>query len=136
MHAGTSMLMCHLKEKCWILKSLKTIRKCIKCQRFKPKKCKTIPGILPKDRVLNACVFEIVGCDSAGPLCLTDDKKPYIVLYTCAVYRAVHLELVTFLMTECFIQSLRYFIVCQGKPSIIYSDNGKIFTGADNPAQY
>ena len=62
---------------------------------------------------------------------MKDGKKSYIVLYTCAVYRAIHLELVTSLTTECFFQSLRRFIARRGRPSVIYSDNGKNFTGAD-----
>jgi len=84
LHAGTTMLMSHLREKYWILKSRKTIRncikKCIKCQRFKAKKCETIPGILPNDRVRDACVSEIVGCDLAGPLHLKDGRKSYAVV--------------------------------------------------------
>ena len=101
------MLICYLREKHWILKSRKTIRNCvrkkyIKCQRLKTKNCETILGILPKDRVCYACVFEVVGCDLAGPLYLRDGRQPYIVLYTCTVYQVIHLELVTFLVTKCF----------------------------------
>lgn len=135
LHAGTSLIMTNLRERFWILKSRKTIRNCIrncvKCQRFKAKRCETIPGILPSDRVRDACVFEIVGCDLAGPLFLKNGQKAYIVLFTCAVYRAIHLELITSLTTECFLQSLRRFIARRGRPSTIYSDNGTNFVGAD-----
>ncbi|GBN15007.1 hypothetical protein AVEN_78236-1 [Araneus ventricosus] len=52
LHAGTSMLMSHLREKYWIIKARKTIRncigKCVKCQRFKAKKCEVTPGILQR----------------------------------------------------------------------------------------
>nr|XP_042913497.1 uncharacterized protein LOC122273503 [Parasteatoda tepidariorum] len=135
LHAGISLLMSHLREKYWILKSRKTIRNCIKhcvkCQRFKIKRCEVMPGILPSDRVNDAAVFEIIGVDLAGPLYLKDKRKAYIVLYTCAVYRAVHLELVTLLTTEAYFQSLRRFIARRGRPSVIYSDNGTNFVGAE-----
>ncbi|KAG8184114.1 hypothetical protein JTE90_008900 [Oedothorax gibbosus] len=42
------------------------------------------------------------GIDLAGPLFLRSGEKVWIVLYTCAVFRAVHLELVTALSTESF----------------------------------
>ncbi|GBM78279.1 hypothetical protein AVEN_46982-1, partial [Araneus ventricosus] len=133
LHAGTSMLMSHLREKYWIIKARKTIRncirKCVKCQRFKAKKCEVTPGILPKDRVRDAATFEIVGVDLAGPLYLRNGPKAYIVLYTCAVYRAIHLELITSLTTEVFLQSLRRFIARRGRPTTIYSDNGTNFKG-------
>ncbi|XP_035228310.1 uncharacterized protein LOC118200446 [Stegodyphus dumicola] len=48
----------------------------------------------------------------------------------CAdAYRCVHLEVVTFVSTECFIQAFRRFIARRGRPSIVYSDNGTNFVG-------
>ncbi|XP_035214532.1 uncharacterized protein LOC118188247 [Stegodyphus dumicola] len=130
LHAGTTLLMSHLRERYWILKSRKTIRncirKCVTCQRFKAKRGETVPGVLPNDRVRDSAIFEIGGCDLAGPLHLKDGRKSYIVLFTCAVYRAIHMELVTSLTTESFFQALRRFIARRGRPTTIYSDNGKI----------
>ncbi|GFW64997.1 integrase catalytic domain-containing protein [Trichonephila clavipes] len=83
--------------------------------------------ILLKDRVRDAATFEIVGVDLAGPLYLKHGPKAYIVLYTCAVYRAIHLELITSLTTEAFFQSLRRFIFRCGRPTTIYSNNGTNF---------
>ncbi|GFU45596.1 integrase catalytic domain-containing protein [Trichonephila clavipes] len=135
LHAGTSMLMSHLREKYRIIKARKTIRncirKCVKCQRFNAKKCDVTPGILPKDCLRDAATFEIVGVDLEGPLYLKHDPKAYIVLYTWAVYRAIHLELITSLTTEAFLQSLRRFISRRGRPTAIYSDNGTNFKGAE-----
>jgi len=73
-----------------------------------------------------------VGVDLAGPLFLKDGSKVWIVLFTCAVYRAVHLELVKSLSTEAFLYSLRRFISRRGRPNTIYSDNGTNFHGSDN----
>lgn len=82
------------------------------------------PGLLPESRIRDAIAFEVTGIDYAGPLFLKD-QKAYIYLFTCAVYRAVHLELVTSLSTEGFLEALRRFIARRGRPSVIYSDNGK-----------
>ncbi|GFW34733.1 integrase catalytic domain-containing protein [Trichonephila clavipes] len=87
--------------------------------------------ILPKGLVRDAAAFEIAGVDLAGPLYLKHGPKAYIDLYTCAVYRAIHLELITFLTTEAFFQSLRRFISRRGRPTTIYSDNGTNFKGAE-----
>jgi hypothetical protein len=50
-------------------------------------------------------------------------------LFTCAVYRAVHLELSSSLSAAGFVQVLRRFISRRGRPSRIFSDNGTNFRG-------
>ncbi|GFS59883.1 integrase catalytic domain-containing protein [Trichonephila clavipes] len=87
-------------------------------------------GLLPQDRVIDAAVFEIVGLYLAGPLILKNGEKNWILILTCAVYRAVHLELLTSISTESFLLRLRRFIARRGRPSVIYSDNGTSFKGA------
>ena len=56
--------------------------------------------------------------------------KAWICLFTSAVYREVHFELVTTLSTEGFLEVLRRFIARRGRPKTIYSDNGTNFVGA------
>ncbi|GFX85266.1 integrase catalytic domain-containing protein [Trichonephila clavipes] len=63
---------------------------------------------------------------------LKENKKCWIVLFTCAIYRAVHLELITSLSTDSFILAFRRFIARRGRPTTIYSDNGKNFVGTFN----
>ncbi|UYV63687.1 hypothetical protein LAZ67_2005306 [Cordylochernes scorpioides] len=43
-------------------------------------------------RVRDATAFEILGVDLAGPLYLKNKTKAWIVLFSCAVFRAIHLE--------------------------------------------
>ncbi|GFW07910.1 integrase catalytic domain-containing protein [Trichonephila clavipes] len=74
--------------------------------------------------------FEVVGVDLAGPLYVKGGQKSWIVLFTCATYRAVHLELTSSLSTDAFLLSLRRFIARRGRPRVIYSDNGTNFRGA------
>lgn len=71
--------------------------------------------------------------DHAGPVYCVDfpEKKFYITLFTCAVTRAIHIELVDSLSQEQFMLALRRFAARRGMPSIIYSDNAKTFLGAD-----
>ncbi|XP_035219186.1 uncharacterized protein LOC118192350, partial [Stegodyphus dumicola] len=135
-HAGVSTLMTNLRENFWILKSRKSIRniirKCVRCKRFVSQRVEVEPGFPPEDRVREGATFEVVGVDLAGPLYLREGSKAWIVLYTCAIYRAIHLELVTSLSTETFIQSLRRFIARRGRPYVIYSDNGTNFVGTNS----
>ncbi|GFT68344.1 integrase catalytic domain-containing protein [Trichonephila clavipes] len=92
----------------------------------------TDPVSLPSDTVTDAAVFEVVGVDLADPLYVKRDDKVWIVLYTCAIYRALHFELVSSLSTDAFLLSFRSFVARRGRPRIIYSDNGTNFRGAYN----
>ncbi|UYV68131.1 hypothetical protein LAZ67_5003135 [Cordylochernes scorpioides] len=115
-HAGVQILSAKLRENYWILNSRRSIRSVVsQCAK-----------------VRDATAFEILGVDLAGPLYLKNRTKAWIVLFTCAVFRAIHLELVTSLSTEAFIQALRRFIARRGRPTVIYSDNGTNFVGANN----
>ncbi|GBM58380.1 hypothetical protein AVEN_181223-1 [Araneus ventricosus] len=90
------------------------------------------PTPLPPDRVTDCAAFEIVEIDLAGPLFLKDEGKVWIVLFTCAVYRAIHLELVNSLSSDTFLLTLRRFMARRGRPRTIYCDNGTNFRGASN----
>jgi len=135
-HAGIQLLMGKIREKFWILQGRKTIRKvlksCVSCKRYTEKKTEVIPAPLPSDRVRDSRVFETVGVDLAGPLFIKKKKKAWIVLYTCAVYRGVHLEMVKSLSTEAFLERFQRFVSRRGRPAIVYSDNGTNFVGAAN----
>ncbi|GFX20240.1 integrase catalytic domain-containing protein [Trichonephila clavipes] len=123
-HSGVSIVMKHLRENFWILKARKLIRqiiqKCTRCKRFSAQKMEVVPSSLPKDRVSNSKILQIVAVDLTGPLYLKDKRKGWVVLITCAVFRAVHFELITSLTTAAFLQSLRRFISRRGRPIIIY----------------
>lgn len=135
-HVGTQGLLSLLREKFWILGGRRAIRsvisKCILCKKVKSNPLSSTSPPLPLDRVRDAICFEVTGVDMAGPLYLKDNSKVWICLFTCAVYRAVHLELVTSLSSTCFLQALRRFVSRRGRPKTIYSDNGTNFVGTEN----
>ncbi|XP_021943783.2 uncharacterized protein LOC110842357 [Folsomia candida] len=135
-HGGVQFTVGKLREKYWIQQARKTvtqaIRGCANCRRFDAKPFQVNPVALPEKRVTVGEVFSTTGVDLAGPLYLNDGKKCWIVLYTCAVYRCVELDIVESLSTEAFLNSLERFLHAHGRPSTIYSDNGTNFVGAIN----
>lgn len=105
MHSGLQGTLMQLRERFWILRgrqvTKKIVNQCFVCRRFKAKPRQQITAPLPRDRVTEASPFETTGVDFAGPLLVKpNNQKSYIALFTCAVTRAVHLELVSDLTTE------------------------------------
>ncbi|GBM49848.1 hypothetical protein AVEN_191249-1 [Araneus ventricosus] len=135
-HAGVQIIAAKLRERYWIIAAKRSIRSvvknCMVCKRFAAKSLTAPPIHLPLDRIRESAVFEIIGIDLCGPLFIKPKAKAWIVLFTYAVYLVIHLEVVTSLSTEAFIQSLRRFIARRGRPTTIYSDNGTNFTGTHN----
>lgn len=133
-HAGVQILLSIIREEYWILRARKSIRNviknCVRCQRYNAKAAISEPVALPADRVKDANIFQVIGIDLAGPLYLRNGEKGWIILFTCAIFRATHLDIVTSLSTETFLLALRRFIARRGRPDTIYSDNGTNFKGA------
>ena len=88
---------------------------------------------MPRERIdTTGQPFETTGVDFAGPLYVKpDNKKVYIALFTCAVTRAVHLELVTDLSADAFLLAFRRFISRRGICNVIYSENARTFKRAE-----
>jgi hypothetical protein len=135
-HAGAQILMGKLREKYWLLQGRRTIKsilsKCTKCRRFTTKAPVLPEAPLPENRVKESKVFQVTGIDLAGPLFLKDGTKTWLVLFTCAVYRCIHLELVDSISTDAFLLAFSRFISRRGRPTTVYSDNGTNFVGAVN----
>ncbi|XP_042902599.2 uncharacterized protein [Parasteatoda tepidariorum] len=133
-HAGTQVVLTNIRQQFWILRGRKTVQreiaKCVRCRRHAAKGVESIPTSLPEDGTRDTLVFEVIGIDLAGPLYMKTGEKLWILLFTCAVYCAIHLELLKNVSTNCFLLDLRRFIARDGWPRIIYSDNGSNFLGA------
>ncbi|XP_054281941.1 uncharacterized protein LOC128999516 [Macrosteles quadrilineatus] len=92
-HAGLKSMLIIVRERFWILKGIKTIRNvlshCAKCKRFKSKAGEAPVAPLPLERITECNAFQSRGIDMAGPLYLRNGERAWVVLFTCAVYRAV-----------------------------------------------
>ena len=142
-HAGVNTLITSLRNSFWIV-SVKTMAKKIckqrfDCQRQEARPVEQVVSPLPEDRVKRSPPFSVVGIDhhDAGPLFCSDisGKKLYTLLFTCAVIRAIHIELVDSLSLEDFLLAFKRFSARRGQPSFIYSDNAKTFRAAHNLLQ-
>ena len=140
LHAGVEHTLSVLRQKFWLIKGRSTVRQtlrnCLICRHYLTKPFGQRMAPLPEDRIKPAPPFTNVGLDFAGPLYLKDSgDKVYICLFTCAVTRAVHLELVCNMTTERFLLALRRMIARRGMCSIIWSDNAKTFKAANKELQ-
>ncbi|GFT56756.1 integrase catalytic domain-containing protein [Trichonephila clavipes] len=68
----------------------------------------------------------------AGSLFLKENNKSWVLIFTCAVYRAVDFELVTTASTDVFLMAFRRFVARRGRCATVYCDNGTDFVGAAN----
>ncbi|GFU46364.1 uncharacterized protein TNCV_1213391 [Trichonephila clavipes] len=100
--------------------------------RWCSRNLETIAPPLPEDRVKDAAIFQITGNDMTGPLFLKENKKSWVLIFTCTVYRAFHFELVTATTTEAFLMAFRRFVSRRERCSTVYCDNGTNFGGAAN----
>lgn len=143
LHAPQNLLLNSVREIYWPIagKNLakKTVKNCMTCFRYNSTSQIPIMGNLPHDRTQQNLPFAITGVDYAGPILIkskigrgSQTTKAYICLFICFSTKAIHLELVTSLSTEAFLATFRRFVSRRGKPSKVYSDNGKNFVGANS----
>lgn len=135
-HAGTQFLLSNIRNDFWVLNIRRLVKgvvlRCVICKRSKSKHYEVPEAPLPTGRIEATAAFQVTGIDLAGPLYLRDQSKCWIVLFTCATYRAVHLELVESLGTSSMLMALRRFIARRGRINVIYTDNGGNFQGCSN----
>ena len=77
---------------------------------------------------------EYTGLDFFGPFYVKRSRSTvevYGCIFVCSNSRAVHIEDVSSLETDTFIQALVRFLSVRGCPKEIWSDNGTDFTGAE-----
>ncbi|GFT55238.1 integrase catalytic domain-containing protein [Trichonephila clavipes] len=141
-HLGPQALLYQVRQRFWPLRERNVCREivhdCLVCFKVKPITCEQIMGNLPKERVRENFPFDCSGIDFIGPFWIKSNKqrksslyKTYVSIFVCFVTKAVHFELVSDLTTQTFIASLKRFIARRGRPSLIFSDNGKTFIGAN-----
>ena len=141
LHYGVNYVLAYMRRRWWIPKMRQAIKKihtkCLVCKRLqgKPYPSVNVPP-LPEFRVQRADPFQVTGVDFTGAIQVRGSRgesiKVYAVLFTCAVTRAIHIELIDTLSCEGFLHTLRRFASRNGFPQIILSDNATCFVGASN----
>lgn len=142
LHSGIESTLVQIRRRFWIPKGRqlvkKVISKCLTCRRYTAKPSHQLSGQVPKDRISETPPFTVIGTDFAGPIYVKYEdgtKKSYIALFTCAVTRAIHLELVTDMSTAKFLLAFRRFLSRRGTCHTVYSDNAKSFKCTDRELQ-
>ena len=142
-HCGLGSLVICIRQQFWISKARVIIKnilsKCILCRKTVGRNIpQPGPPPLPEERVKYIRPFNSVGIDFTGTINVYTPSdiedvpiKTYVCLFTCTVTRAVHLELCNSLSTSEFLLALRRFCAKFGVPSLIISDNGTNFRGAE-----
>ncbi|XP_062714600.1 uncharacterized protein LOC134291174 [Aedes albopictus] len=142
LHAGPQLLLAAVRERFWPLGGRNVARnvvhRCMKCFRSKPTSIEQFMGELPAARVTVSRPFSQTGVDYCGPFYVRPAPrrpavKMYVAVFICLYTKAVHLELVSDLTTDRFIQALRRFTSRRGKAKdMMYFDNETNFVGARN----
>ena len=141
MHLGVQTTLYAVREQYWPIDGRNTTRRiihnCVKCCRLKPRELNQQMGNLPADRLEYSRPFLNVGFDYCGPFYIKERRycnvkkiKNYVLVFVYLAINAMHLELVSDLTTEAFLDCLKRFISRRGKPEKIRSDNSTNFRGA------
>ena len=142
LHSGINHTLIAVRDRFWVLKGRSLVRRvvksCLVCRKYSPVRLQVQMAPIPRDRITRSHPFQVCGVDFTGPIYVssgTSVEKSYIVLYTCANIRAVHLELVPDQTTEAFLRSFRRMISRRGMINTFYSDNSKTYISASKEMQ-
>ena len=139
-HSAVAATVAKTRRRFWILKAhdlAKSVKfRCVFCREMQAKAESQVMAELPVCRLAPFTPpFYYTSCDYFGPYHVKVGRnkttKYYGVIFTCLNTRAVHLELAVDSSTMEFIQVLRRFFSVRGQPSLMISDNGSQFIGAE-----
>ena len=129
LHGGVNLTMTVIRRRHWIPKLRQPTKRvtptCHECQRFHATAhVAPIPGQLPPDGTNGRRSFQVIGLDFVGLIIhkgrKNSLKQAYILLITCSLSRAVHIELVGSQKIEEFIRAFKRFVARRGRPEWIY----------------
>lgn len=117
LHSGVNVVVTLLRQTFWITSIRQYVKKLLRgyvtCRKVEGTTFRAPnPAPLPKLRVQEATPFSVKGVDFTWPLYVPSENgitKSYICLFTCAVTRAVHLEVVSDLSEKSFLQAFQRF---------------------------
>jgi len=130
LHAGAQATLAAIRNKYWPLSARSSVKKylrqCITCCKATLRISEAIMSELPVHRITPAKPFSHSGVDYCGPFhiksgLLRNAKlvKAYVAIFVCLATKAVHIELVSNLSTEAFLNALKRFIARRGKHQYI-----------------
>ena len=138
-HGGVGTTLTELRAKYWIPHGRRTvrsaIRSCLTCLRHDCPPYQQQEASLSNYRLERRRPFEITGCDYTGPFHSRDEGKVYLLIFTCTVVRAVHLEMCASLNNKDFFLAFRRFQARFGTPKVMISDNYRTFKFAKSSLQ-
>ena len=127
-----------VQQKFWILgirNALRSIKiKCIRCRKGRAQTGAPVMANLHEEQLVASTVFSNVCVDYFGPITVKigrRNEKRLCCCFTCLTVRAVHIEIVPKLDTDCCLNAIMRFIARRGKLVKMISDNGKNFVGAE-----
>ena len=137
-HGGREQVLSRLRQRYWIIHgnalTRRVLKSCVFCRRQFGAPLKQKMADLPLDRITPAePPFTNTGVDYFGPILVKRGRcqvKRYGALFTCLVFRAVHIEMAASLDTPSFINVLRRFVARRGQVKLMRSDNGTNLVGA------
>ena len=135
LHAGVNSTLIAIRQAYWIPSARQTIRGLRIICRKTTGKAYQVPDPPPliKARTQKTAPFEVTGVDFMAALYIQDgtsENKVYVCLFTCGVNRAIHLEIVTDLTVETFLQAFRRFSSHKSLPKVMMSDNASTYLAA------
>ena len=140
LHAGVNSTLTALRQSYWVPSGRQRVKtlidKCVTCRKVSGTAYNAPdPPPLPKSRMQQTQPFEVTGVDYTGALYVRNagiETKVYICLFTCAITRAIHLEVVEDLTVEAFLLAFRRFASRKSLPRKLISDNASTFVSANN----
>ena len=140
LHCRLKSALAELRTKFWIAQGRQAVKKvlnqCVMCKKLERTSfAQPVTANLPEFRVNPAPPFAKVGVDFAGPFLVKglgrQMKKVYVALFSCCVTRALHWDLVEDLSTSTFLRCLRKSTARIGTPTLMVSDNARIFKATE-----
>lgn len=141
LHAGPRTTQAFIQRHYWILSLRSLLRSrihlCRPCFRLSAQPSQPEMAGLPANRVTCSSAFAEVMTDFAGPFTTKETTRrssprhrSYLCLFICMYSKAVHLETVSELSTEAFMNAFHRFVSRRSLPMHIYSDCGRNYVGA------
>ena len=139
-HGGTDYTLNELRSSgYWItscnaaFKSL--LFKCVKCCRLGGRLGEQKMADISVHRPAEAPPFTYCEVDMFGPFVIKQQRNEihhYGAMFTCMANRAMHIEIIHSLDSNCFIQAFRRVVSCRRNIKVLHSDKGTNFVGYAN----